>query len=80
VNKLEEPFGLTENDASKIISDTEPVFQALKAHLAILINPQVPFAEIEQIFPLKSAVQKAAAEYNKQAEVIIEGRETFIPK
>jgi len=80
VNKLEEPFGLTENDASKIISDTEPVFQALKAHLALLINPQVPFAEIEQIFPLKSAVQKAAAEYNKQAEVIIEGRETFIPK
>jgi chemosensory pili system protein ChpA (sensor histidine kinase/response regulator) len=80
VNKLEEPFGLTENEASKIISDTEPVFQALKAHLDLLINPQVPFAEIEQIFPLKSAVQNAADEYSKQAEVIIDGRETLIPE
>jgi chemosensory pili system protein ChpA (sensor histidine kinase/response regulator) len=80
VNKLEEPFGLTESDASKIILDTEPVFQALKAHLAFLINPPIPFAELEQIFPLKSAVQNAADEYGKQVEVIIEGQETFIPK
>lgn len=80
LNKLEEPFGLTESEASKIISDTEPVFQALKAHLALLINPQVPFAEIEQIFPLKSAVKNAAEEYRKEAEVIIQGQETFIPK
>lgn len=78
VNEIESPFGLNEGYSNKVISEIEPIFQSLKDYLNSLIDPRVPFAEIEQIFPLKSAVKNAATEYGKQAEVRIEGGEILI--
>ncbi|MFB2933938.1 response regulator [Aerosakkonemataceae cyanobacterium BLCC-F154] len=40
----------------------------------------VPFGEIERIFPLIRYVRDKAAEFGKQAEIKIEGRETLIDK
>ncbi|OKH32066.1 hypothetical protein NIES2119_27290 [[Phormidium ambiguum] IAM M-71] len=40
----------------------------------------VPFGEIERIFPLIRYVREKAAEFGKQAEIKIEGRETLIDK
>ncbi|MCL1471119.1 ATP-binding protein [Argonema antarcticum] len=78
VNELESIFGLNENFSSQVVSDIESVFQSLQDKLNMPINPRVPFAEIEQIFPLYSAVQNAATEYGKQAEVKIEEQEILI--
>ncbi|HBE17374.1 MAG TPA: hypothetical protein DEG17_17420 [Cyanobacteria bacterium UBA11149] len=77
-NKIEEPFGLRKDIENKIIVDTEPIVEELKLYLNSLSDTLVPFAEIEQIFPLKSAVQKAASDYGKQVEVIVEGKEILI--
>ncbi|MGA9378714.1 MAG: ATP-binding protein [Phormidium sp.] len=78
VNQLDSIFGLTEELSSKVVSKIEPVFESVHKHLKLLINPHIPFTEIAQIFPLYSAVKEAAAEYGKQAEVIIEGGEKLI--
>nr|BAP91660.1 CheA signal transduction histidine kinase [Phormidium sp. KS] len=40
----------------------------------------VPFGEIERVFPLMRYVRDKAAEFGKQAEIKIEGRETLIDK
>jgi chemosensory pili system protein ChpA (sensor histidine kinase/response regulator) len=40
----------------------------------------VPFGEIERVFPLIRYVRDKAAEFGKQAEIKIEGRETLIDK
>ncbi len=40
----------------------------------------VPFGEIERVFPLQRYVRDKTAEYGKQAEVRVEGRETLIDK
>ena len=80
VKQLEDPFGISDNTVNQSVLGIEPVFQALKTYLDYLINPYVPFAEIEQVFPLESAVKNAAAEYGKQADVMIEGRDILIPE
>jgi len=40
----------------------------------------VPFGEIERVFPLIRYVREKAAEFGKQAEIKIDGRETLIDK
>ena len=80
VSQLKQPYGLKDDDANHVVSGTESIFNRIDTHLRFLLNPPVAFAEIEQIFPLERAVKQAGSDYGKEVKIVIEGRDTLIPK
>jgi len=70
--------GLDRQTNQQLIDQGQPIFEMLNERLNEIINPFLPFSEIEQIFPLTSAVQEIAATYKKKVKVKIKGGEILI--
>ncbi|MBW4492950.1 MAG: Hpt domain-containing protein [Oscillatoria princeps RMCB-10] len=66
------------SSASKVAEEFAHIASELQEELTSA--RMVPFAEIEQVFPLASAVRKQAAECGKRARVKIAGGETLIDR
>ena len=76
----EQPFSLTSSEADAARIKLKPILQALESQIEIIKNSTQKFSEIEQIFPLKDAAQRAANDYKKQVEVTISGEEVPLHK
>jgi chemotaxis protein histidine kinase CheA len=72
------PCGLDRQTNQQLIDQGKPIFEMLNERLNEIINPFLPFSEIEQIFPLTSAVQEIAATYKKKVKIKIKGGEILI--
>jgi chemotaxis protein histidine kinase CheA len=72
------PFGLDQQTNQQLIEQGKSIFKLLNKHLKLIINPFLPFSDIEQIFPLNSAIQEVSSTYNKQVAVQIESATTLI--
>lgn len=81
IERVQESASEVNSLASAASKVTEQFAQiATKLQQELTSARMVPFAEIEQVFPLASAVRKQAAECGKQARVKIAGGETLIDR
>lgn len=78
VKELNPLLGLSEENAQQLMTQGEIAFATIDERLNLMINPLVPFSEIEQIFPLTFAVQEVSTYYGKHAEVKIQGGEVLM--
>jgi chemotaxis protein histidine kinase CheA len=77
VIELEKSGELSEKDVKNCILESKNNCQIIKNKLALIINPFVPFSDLEKIFPLHGAVN-VARDAGKQVEIRLEGGDTLI--
>lgn len=71
--------GRMEIDKGESNGEFAIILKRLDARVKRLLRPIQFLSQIEEIFPLKSSVQKAASEYGKQVIVHIVGGEVAVP-
>lgn len=69
---------LSEKNINFFILESQNNCQIIKNKLALIINPFVPFSDLEKIFPLPGAVQEIARNAGKKADARLEGGDTLI--
>jgi chemotaxis protein histidine kinase CheA len=77
VIEVEKSGELSEKNVKNCLLESQNNCQIIKNKLALIINPFVPFSDLEKIFPLHGAVN-VARDAGKQVEIKLEGGETLI--
>jgi chemosensory pili system protein ChpA (sensor histidine kinase/response regulator) len=77
VIEVEKSGELSEKNVKNCLLESQNNCQIIKNKLALIINPFVPFSDLEKIFPLHGAVN-VARDAGKQVEIRLEGGDTLI--